>query len=230
MQLLGCLSCHRQEIGENPFNPRQLNEPTEQLRLETLRTSIEKYGLFDPPILAKVEGLSGLITISGNRRIAALDLMGETEIPYMPIHWRGYPEVIPKQLCADLTLWIQRETKPHDVLGLIRITDAIKRHNLSVDEMPRGFKQASTVIELLENRPELRKLVFSRDRKKTNPRKSIGWSLVHDILRRCKGDEERVMRHIDLYIKGVHEDQRAVRRALDSENRELERRRVEHDR
>jgi len=222
MQLFGCLSCDLQDIGENPFNPRQLGDDDEQRRLATLQESIEKYGLFDAPLLAKVEGFKGLIPISGNRRIAALEKMGIREIPYTPIQWRGYPETIPQQLCADLTLWIQRETKPHDVLGLIRITDAIKKHGLSVEDLPKGFKQAITVIELLERHPELKKLVYSKNRKKTNPRQSVGWSVIHDILKRCNGDEKRIMHHIDLYVKGVHQDQRAVRRAIDTENREAQ--------
>jgi len=220
LQLFGCLVCNLQDIGENPFNPRQLEDDDEQKRLKTLQESIEKYGLFDAPLIAKVEGLRGLIPISGNRRIAALERMGVREIPYTPIHWRGYPETITQQLCADLTLWIQRETKPHDILGLIRITDAVKAAGLSVEDMPKGFRSATTVIELLEGRSALRKLVFSKNRKKTIPRQSIGWSLVHDIMKLCNGNEERIMRHIDLYVKGVHEDQRAVRRAIKRENGE----------
>lgn len=65
MQLFGCLNCDLQNIGENPFNPRQLGDDDEQRRLATLQESIEKYGLFDAPLLARVEGLKGLIPISG---------------------------------------------------------------------------------------------------------------------------------------------------------------------
>lgn len=218
----GVAWCELGAVGENNYNPRDLNRKNELNALKQLRKSIEESGLMDPPVLAKVFGEKKLVPVSGNRRLHVIremcDEFGFSEIPYIPLSWRGFEEPVTPEVVVNLTVWVQKVTKNHTSRDVVQVVSEAYNNGVPTTSLPASAKKSAAVMDFLEKHSELKEMVLTRERNKKGvfPRVQVGWTIVEDALRLAE-TEAQAMRHLARYVQGAYSNQRELRDMIKKE-------------
>lgn len=209
----GCLWAKPEEIHDNPFNPRELDSPKEQVTLKELALSISSSGLWQYPLFTKLIGFDGLYILAGHRRTTALlKNLHWPCIPYHPSEWHGLPSVLDPRDSVYVVVMDQELNKKHSAAQKARVAQEMHKQGVLPVGMPKSWESRRQVWIFADKYPEVKKALSKSDggysgtsRRKNGGtfRTSIGWTVVSDLLVRSRGYDDVVLHCMDLYMKNA---------------------------
>lgn len=172
------------KILENPYNPRDFEEPRERRALNKLISSIQQVGLLTPltvHVLKDGNGYYGLIA-GHRRRRALLELGWEWAWCYVLDKPMTFKEALP------LILHDQDFTRPYTAQQKVAV--ALRGDTCGLQSAAWKMREY-----LAKHSPDwLKELVLQR---------KIGVSEAYEALRYCKGNEDVLRMLVEARIRGV---------------------------
>lgn len=196
------------EINDHTLNPRDFSGQREKKNVERLAASIDRYGLIQPPVLAKIDGIPGWTIIAGHRRVYAMrEILQWKIIPFRPTSWGEIPETMDFEAAAQLLLEDQDEYLPYSSdqknAAVFRMADQGEEPNSNLS-CSWGYR--AMIYPFLLEHPDIYKKVISKPGNSGKfPRTKIPYSCVYDSLRYTdflKAHEDLAVDAIQGYING----------------------------
>lgn len=191
------------KVLDNALNPRDFTQPHQRKALNRLIESIRQYGLIELPILYKKKTSHFYGILSGHRRIRACKELGWDEIEFVWTKDRGLPAVMTDE--EALKYIIVEPPQSWGTAGVLKSLGKAVDLNLEID-VPDKFKDMMLVYGLAPG------WLQDMMRKKNGNGRSIGWTVVKDILD-YTFDEKEIMMWVDRYSNKEF-NQRNLREAL----------------
>ena len=191
------------KVLDNVLNPRDFTQPHQRKALNRLINSIRENGLIELPILYRKKNSRFFGILSGHRRIHACRELGWAEVEFIWTKDRGLPEAMSdEEALKYIIVEPQQSWGPSGVLK--SLGDAI---DLELDiDVPDKFKNMMLVYGLAPG------WLQDMMRKKSGKGRSIGWTVVKDILD-YNLDEHEIEKWVEQYISKQF-NQRGLREEL----------------
>lgn len=192
----------RTEINDHALNPRDFSGVREKTNVARLAASIDRYGLIQPPVLAKIKDVPGWTVIAGHRRVYAMrEILQWDIIPFRPTSWGEIPEKMDFEAASQLLLEDQDEFLPYSSdqknAAVFRMVDQGEEPNSNLS-CSWGYR--AMIYPFLLEHPDIYKKVISKPGNCGKfPRTKIPYSCVYDALRYT--DCEKM--HEDLAVDAI---------------------------
>jgi hypothetical protein len=200
-------------ILDNEMNPRDFKNKTQRTRLNKLVKSISEHGLIMPPILYRKKGSKFYAPLDGHRRVKACRELGWSEIPYIGTREMGLPDEMTDPEALKYMFTAQDTTKAWGARDVLEVIGEAVDKKVDIF-IPETMEQKTTTYGLSPD--WLRGFVRGKTAVPKGWRKSIGWTVVWDIM--TKTDNEKEIRQwVEAYMSRKLATRAELRKALKSE-------------
>lgn len=186
----------------NQLGRRNLTKEKRDEMIRRLAASIDRYGLIQPPVLAKIDRIPGWTVIAGHRRVYAMrEILQWDIIPFRPTSWGEIPEKMDFEAASQLLLEDQDEFLPYSAdqknSAVFRMVEQGEEPN---SNLSCGWGYRAMIYPFLLEHPDIYKKVISKPGNCGKfPRTKIPYSCVYDSLRYT--DFEKI--HEDLAVAAI---------------------------